>query len=135
MIHQKHGRRGWGVGGGGGAYFLYLYKKNFKNLLVRNDLTDFNITWQEYYFGDPLPRLLKQSWFVKNIAERGRGLFSLYDYIENFKNLLIRNHWTDFNITLQEFSFGGPLPSLFMIRQNMADRGMAYFPIYLYKTL
>ena len=49
----------------------------------------------------------------KNMAARGRGLFSLYIYIENFKNLLVRNHWTDFNIILQECLFGDPVPRLF----------------------
>ena len=49
----------------------------------------------------------------KNMAARERGLFSLYIYVENFKNLLVRNHWTDFHIILQEFSFGDPLPRLF----------------------
>ena len=28
----------------------------------------------------------------QNMAARGRGLFSLYIYVENFKNLLVRNH-------------------------------------------
>ena len=51
----------------------------------------------------------------KNMAARGRGLFSLYIYIENFKNLLVRNHSTDFNIILQECSFGDPLPRLFKL--------------------
>ena len=49
----------------------------------------------------------------KNMATRGRGLFSLYIYIENFKNLLVRNHWTDFHIILQKCSFGDPVPRLF----------------------
>ena len=30
----------------------------------------------------------------KNMAGRGRGLFSPYIYIENFNDLLVRNHWT-----------------------------------------
>ena len=49
----------------------------------------------------------------KNTAAMGRGLFSLYIYIENFKNLLVRNHWTDFNIILQKCFFGDPLLRLF----------------------
>ena len=49
----------------------------------------------------------------KNMAARGRGLFPLYIYIENFKNLLVHNHWTDFNIILQKCSFGDPLGRLF----------------------
>ena len=47
------------------------------------------------------------------MAARWRGLFSLYIYIENCKNLFVKHHWTDFNITWQECSFGDPLPSLF----------------------
>ena len=49
----------------------------------------------------------------KNMAASGRGLFSLYIYIENFKNLLVRNHWTDFSIILQECFFDDLLPRLF----------------------
>ena len=44
---------------------------------------------------------------------RGRGLLSLYIYIENFKNVLTRNHWTDSNITWQEGFLGDTLPRLF----------------------
>ena len=49
----------------------------------------------------------------KNMAARGRGLFSLYIYMENLKNLLVRNHWTYFHIILQKCSFDDPLPRLF----------------------
>ena len=87
--------------------------KNLKNLLVRNHWTDFNIILQKCSFGDPLPRLFKPFGFVKKHGHQGRGLFSLYIYIENFKNLLVRNQWTDFNIILQKCSFGDPLPRLF----------------------
>ena len=75
----------------------------------------------------------------------GRGLFSLCTYIKNFKNLLVRNHWTDFNVTSQKCFLGDTLPRLFMIRQKHGCRGGGgaggvggggtYFPyisIYLY---
>ena len=77
-----------GGGWGGGCLFsAYICIENFKILLVRNHLTDFNITWQECFLGDPLPRLLKQSWFVKeNIAARGGAYFS---YISKQKTLKI----------------------------------------------
>ena len=76
----------------------------------------------------------------KNMAARGRGLFSLYNKIENFKNPLVRNHWTDSNITWQECSFCDPLPSLFKLlwffKENWPLRGVAYFPyISISKTL
>ena len=72
----------------------------------------------------------------KNIAARWVGLFSPYIYIENFKNLLVRNHSTDFSIILQKCSFGYPLPRLFksfQIRQKTWLPGGAglIFPIYL----
>ena len=117
---------------GGGAYFPYIiYIENFKNLLVRNHWTDFNIIFQKCSFADPLPRLFKPFGFVKNMATRGRGLFSLYIYIENFKNLLVQNHWTDFHIILQKCSFGDPVPRLFkpfgFVKKTWPPGGGAYF--------
>ena len=76
-----------------------IYIEKFKNLLVRNQWTDFNITWQECFFGDPLPRCSSRHDPSKNMAAMGRGIFSLYIYIENFKNLLVRNRWIEFNVT------------------------------------
>ena len=76
----------------------------------------------------------------KNIAARGRGLFSLYICIENFKNLLVLNHWTDFHIILQKCSFGNPVARLFkpfgFVKKHGRQGGGAYFPyISLWKTL
>ena len=176
---------------GGGAYFPYIiYIKNFKNLFVRNQWTDFNIILQKCSFDDPLPRLFKPFGFVKNhgrqgaglifpiylcrkqkiflsettgpisihfcghvplvilyqgcsshldssknMAARGRGLFSLYIYIENFKNLLVRNHQTDFNIILQKSSFGDSLRRLFkpfgFVKKHGRQGAGLIFPIYL----
>ena len=89
-----------GGGGGGNLFSLYIYSENFKNLLVRNHWTDFNITWQKCFFANPLPSLIKLFWFVKKHSCKGRGLFSLYMYIKMFINLLVRNHWTNFHIAL-----------------------------------
>ena len=73
----------------------------------------------------------------KNMATRGRGLFSLYIYIENFKNLLVRNHWTDFNIILQKCSFGDALPRLFkpfgFVKKHGHQGAGLIFTIYLYR--
>ena len=75
----------------------------------------------------------------KNMAARGRGLFSLYIYIENFKNLLVRNHWTDFSIILQECFFDDPLPRLFkpfgFVKKHGHQGAGLIFPIYLYRKL
>ena len=126
---KKHGCQGTGL-----IFPIYLIE-NFKNLLVRNHCTDFNIILLKCTFGDPLPRLFKPFGFVKKMAARGHGLFSLYIYIENFKNLLVRNHWTNFIIILQKCSFGNPLPRLFKpfgFVKNTAARGRGLFSLYIY---
>ena len=120
---KKNGRQGAGL-----IFPIYLYRKN---LLVRNHWTDFHIILQKCSFGDPLPRLFKPLGFVKKHGRRGRGLFSLYIYIENLKNLRVTNHWTDFHIILQKCSFGDPLPRLFKplgFVKKHGRRGRAYFP-------
>ena len=113
--------------------------KNLKNLLVRNHWTDFNKILQKCSFGDPLPRLFKPFGFVKKHGCQGRGLFSLYIYIEHFKNLLVRNHWTNFSIILQKCSFGDPLPRLFkpfgFVKKDGHQGAGLIFPIYLYRKL
>ena len=122
---------------GRGLFSLYIYIENLKNLLVRNHQTDFNIILQECSFGDPLPRLFKPLGFVKKHGRQGRDLFSLYIYIENLKNLLIRNHWTDFHIILQKCSFDDPLPRLFkpfgFVKKHGRQGAGLIFPIYLYR--
>ena len=130
--------RGWGL------FSLYIYIENFKNLLVRNHWTDFNIILQKCSFGDPLPRLFKPFGFVKKHGRQGQGLFSPYIYIENCKNLLVRNYWTDFNIILQRCSFADPLLRLFkpfgFVKKHgrrgvWVGGGCLIFPIYLYSKL
>ena len=73
------------------------------------------------------------------MAARGRGLFSLYIYIENLKNLLVRNHWTDFHLILQKCSIGDPLPRLFkpfeFVKKHGGQGAGLICPIYLYRKL
>ena len=114
---------------GRNLFSLYICIENFKNLLVIDHWTYFNITLQERFFVDPLPSWFKTSGLSKNMAARGWNLFSLYIYIEHFKNLVI-NHCTDFNITLQECSIGDLLSrfssSCHDALKNMATRGQGY---------
>ena len=75
----------------------------------------------------------------KNMATRGRGIFSIYIYIENFKNLLVRNHWIEFNVTWQECVTWWPTKIFhaLMIRQKTwPPGGGAFFPyLSVQKTL
>ena len=125
---------------GRGLFSLYIYTEKFKNRLVRNHWTDFNIILQKCSFGDPLGRLFMPFGFVKKKWPPGvRGLFSLYIYIEKFKNLLVRNHWTDFNRILQKCFFGDALPILFkpfgFVKKHGRQGVGLIFPIYLYRKL
>ena len=121
---------------GRGLFSLYIYIENFKHLLVRNQWTDFNITWQECFFGHPLLRLFKPSWFVKKYCCKGAGLiFPIYLYRKLEKNLLVRNHWTSFNITWQTCFLGDSVPRLFMpswFVKTYGCYGWVLFPIYIY---
>ena len=110
--------------------------KNFKNLLVRNHWTDFHIILQKCSFGDPLPRLFKPFGFIKKQGRQGAGrIFPIYQY----KNLLVRIQWTDFNIILQKCSFGDPLPKFFkpfgFVKKHGRQGAGLIFPIYLYRKL
>ena len=124
---------------GRGLFSPYIYIENFKNLLVRNHWTDFNIILQKCSFDDPLPRLFKPFGFVKKHGRQGAGLiFPIYLY-RKLKNLLVRNHWTDFNIILQKCSFGDPLPRLFKpfgFVKKHGRQGAGLFSLYnLYRKL
>ena len=119
-----------------GLFVQYIYIEKFKNLLVRNHWTDFNIILQKCFFDNPLPRLFKPCGFVQKHGHQGRDIFSLYICIENFKHFLVRNHWTDINIILQKCSFGDPLPRLFKLYGFVKKYGRQVagliFPISLY---
>ena len=73
------------------------------------------------------------------MAARGRGLFSLYIYIENLKNLLVSNYWTNCNIIWQKCYFGDPLLRLFMpfgfVKKHGRQGAGLIFPIYRYRKL
>ena len=96
---------------GRGLFSLYIYTGKFKNLLVRNHWTDFNITRQECFFCNFLPRLFKPSWYVKNHGRQGGGTFffnspdlcsgwaiviTFPPSINIFKWLLLWSRWANF---------------------------------------
>ena len=131
----------WPPGGGRGLFSLYIYIENFKNLLVRNHWTDFNIILQECLFGDPVPRLFKPSGFVKKHGCQGAELIfptCIYLYGKLLK-ASCQKHWADFNIILQKGSFSNPLPRLFkpfgFLKKHGHQRAGLIFPIYLYRKV
>ena len=126
---KKHGRQGAGL-----IFPIYLYRK-LKKIFLSESTGPISI-----YFCRNVPLVIlyqdcsSQLDSSKHMAARGRGLFSLHIYVENFKSLLVRNHWTDFHIILQECSFGDPLPRFFKASSHLDSSktwppgGGAYFP-------
>ena len=129
---KKHGRQGAGL-----IFPIYLYSLK---IFLSETTGPISIL---FYRNVPLVILYQdcssQLDSSKNMTAKGRGLFSLYIYLENFKNLLVRNHWTDFNIILQKCSFGDPLPRLFkpfgFVKKHGRQGAGLVFPIYLYRKL
>ena len=117
---------------GQGLFSLYIYIENFKNLLVRNHWTDFNIILQKCSFGDPLPRLLKPFGFVKKHGRQGQGLFSLYIYIENFKKSSCQKPLDRFQYNFAEMflwlSSTKIVQAIWIRQKTWPPGGRAYFP-------
>ena len=126
---------------GRGLFSLYIYIENFKKSSCHKPLDRFQYNFTEMFLWWSCCKIVQAIWIrQKKWPPEGRGLFSLYIYIEKFKNLLVRNHWTDFNIILQKCSFGDPLGRLFkpfgFRQKNMAARrARLIFPIYLYRKV
>ena len=126
---KKHGRQGAGL-----IFTIYIYIENLKNLLVRNHWTDFNITWLECFFCNPLVTLFKISWFVKKHGRQWVGLFSPYIYIENFQKYSCQKRLDRFQYRLTDFP---SWPSTKIVQAVMICQkiwplgGGSYFP-YIY---
>ena len=129
-LSKNMAARGWGL------FSLYIYLENLKNLIVRNHWTDFHIILKKCSFDDSLPRLFEPFGFVKKTwPPGGKAYFSYISIYKKCKNLLVRNHWTDFHIILQKCSFGDLLQRLFkpfgfVKKQGRQGAGLI-FPIYV----
>ena len=88
---------------------IEFFKHFFKNLLLWNRWSDFEIISWECSFGDPFQKCSRKFDPPKNMA-LVNGDFSHYRDMKKFlKNLLLRSCWSDFEIISQECSLGDPL--------------------------
>ena len=102
----------YGCQGAGLIFPIYLYRKLGKSS-CQKPLDQLLYNFAEIFLCDSVPRLFKPFGLSENMASRGWGIFSLYIFIENLENLLVRNHWTNFIITWQKCFHGDPVPRLF----------------------
>ena len=122
---------------GHGLFSQYIYIENFKKCSCQKPQDWFPYNFAKMFLWWSSTKIVSSHLdSSKNMATRGRGLISLYIYIENFKNLLVRNHWTDFHIILQKCSFGDLLPRLFepfgFVKKHGRQGAGFIFPTYLY---
>ena len=84
---------------------IEFLKQFFKNLLLWNRWSDFEIISQECSLGDPFQKLVAKLWSVYKYGSSEWG-FLLYTNMKKFlKNLVLRNCWSDFEIISQESGF------------------------------
>ena len=131
---KKHGRHGAGL-----IFPIYLHRK-LKKSSCQKPLDRFPYTFAEMFLWWLSTKIVQAIWIRQQTWPPGGGAYFPYIiYIENFKNLIVRNHWTDFNIILQKCSFGDPLPRLFkpfgFVKKHGRQWAGLIFPIYLYRKL
>ena len=125
---------------GRGLFSLYIYIENFKKSSCQKPLDQFQYNFAEMFLWRSSTKIVQAIWIRQKPWPPGSGAYFPYIiYIENFQNLLVRNHWTDFYIILQKCSFGDPLLRLFkpfgFVKKHGRQGAGLIFPIYLYRKL
>ena len=92
---------------------IEFFKQFFKNLLLWNHWSDFEIISQECFFGDPLQNCLRNFDPSINMALVNGGFLHYRDMKKFLKNLLLWNCWSDFEIISQKCSLGDLFQKLF----------------------
>ena len=82
----------------------------FKHLLLPKRWANLDQTWQEFSLGGPLQKLFTEFDSIKNSGCHGNEM-EFFQIL--FKNLLLWNHWFNFEIISQECSFGDTFQKLF----------------------
>ena len=94
-----------------GGFLHYMDMKKFlKNFFLQNRWSDFEIISQECFLGDLFQKSFAKFWPVNKYGCGELGLFALYRHEEIHvcivqKNLVLRNHMSDFEIISQESGF------------------------------
>ena len=88
----------------GGFVHCMDMKKFLKNLLLRNQWSDFEIISQECSLSDPF-QIFSRNFdpSINMVLVNGGSLYNTYMKKLKKKNLLLRNRWSDFEIISQMF--------------------------------
>ena len=88
-----------------GGFLHYMDMKKFLNFFLQNRLSDFETISQECSLGDPFQNCSQNFDLSINMALVNGGFLHYTDMKKFLKNLLLRNHWSDFEIISQESGF------------------------------
>ena len=80
--------------------------------LSLNNISSETTGWKLMKLGWDIPWMVPYQNCSKNFIP-WRTLVAMATKVKNFKNLLLKNHWSNFKIISQKWSLGGPLPKLF----------------------
>ena len=83
---------------------------NFFKHLLPNCWANLDQTWQDCSLGGPLQKLFTEFDSIKNSGCHGNEIEFFKQF---FKNLLLWNRWSDFEIISQECSLGDPFHKVF----------------------
>ena len=124
---------------GPGLFSLYIYKERLTKSSYQKPLDRFQYNLAEMFPWWPFTKIVQAVMICHNKWLLGAGLIYLNICIENSNDLLVRNHWTDFNITLQKCLLCNPLSKLFkpswFVKKHGRQGARLIFPIYLYRNL
>ena len=118
---------------GRGLFSLYIYIENFKKSSCQKPLDRFQYNFAEMFLWLSSSKIVQAIWIRQKTWPPGGGAYFPYISIwKTLKTFLSKNHWTDFNITLQKCSFGDPLGRLFkpfgFVKKHGCQGDAAYFP-------
>ena len=87
-----------------------LLRRASSTISPPNRWANLDQTWQECFLGSPFQNLFTEFDSIKISGCHGKEI----EFFKQFlKNLFLRNHWSDFEIILQECSLGDPFQKLF----------------------
>ena len=90
------------------------------HLLLQNHWTNFNQTWHKASLGEGDSSLFKRR---APPFSKGRNIRNSKNTLTNLKNILMQNHWTNFNQTWHKVSLGKGNSSLFKWRAPPFSKG------------
>ena len=117
---------------------IEFFKQFFKNLLLWNRWSDFEIISQKCSLCDPFQNLFAKFWSIHKHSSCEWGLLALYGHKEVLKKNLLRNCWSDFEIISQECSLGDPFQILFAKFWSVPKHGSCewgLFELYRHKEI